>query len=101
LVRERERDTALKGPDRRREPREADDSVQDDVRLGLVQERGEVSSDLRVLDATLGRKRVELVRTGGERAHVELGLGIDDLEGLAPDRPGRAEDGYPLHAESV
>ena len=35
LVGERERDAALERPERRREAREADDGVQDDVRLGL------------------------------------------------------------------
>ena len=75
LVRKRERDASLERPDRRREPREADDRVQDDVRLRPVQERGEVSADLRVLDPTLGRQRVELVRPRGERAHLERRAG--------------------------
>ena len=39
LVGQRERDAPLERPERRGQAREADDGVQDDVRLGHVQER--------------------------------------------------------------
>ena len=42
-----------------------------------------------------------VVRARGERAHLELRIGVDDLERLAPDRAGRAEDGDSLHPQSV
>ena len=45
----------------------------------------------------LGGQRVELARAGRERAHLELGLRVDDLERLAPDRPRGAEDRNSLH----
>ena len=47
LVREREVDAALERPDRDRQAREADDRVQDDVRLGAVEQLGQVAPGLR------------------------------------------------------
>ena len=57
LVRERERDAALERPQRRLDAGEADDRVEDDVRLAGVEERGGGAADLDVLDAVRGRER--------------------------------------------
>ena len=53
LVRERERDAALERPERRADSGEADDRVQDDVRLGGLEQLGHVASYLRMRDAVL------------------------------------------------
>ena len=68
LVGQRERDAPLERPERRWKAREADDGVQDDVRLGHVQQRREIAADLRVLDAAFGGQPVELARARRERA---------------------------------
>ena len=100
LVGQRERDAPLERPERRREAREADDGVQDDVRLGHVQQRREIAADLRVLHAALGGQPVELARAGRERAHLELVVGVDDVERLTPDRPRGAQNRNSLHARN-
>ena len=51
LVRESERHAALERPQRRADAGEADDRVQDEVGLRVLEELGEVAADLRVLDA--------------------------------------------------
>ena len=101
LVGEREGDAALESPERGRQAREADDCVEDDVGLGSVEERREVAADLGVLDSALRGEVVELVRARGERAGIELWIGVDDLERLTPDRPRGAENRDPLHDQSV
>ena len=52
LVGERERDAALERPERRAEAGEADDRVEDDVRLGALEQLGQVAADLRVSGAS-------------------------------------------------
>src|ERR1700747_2409104 len=47
LVRQGEIDAMFERPDRRREPCEADDGVEDDVRFRLLEELGQVAADLR------------------------------------------------------
>ena len=97
LVREREVDAALERPERRVDPREADDGVEDDVGLGAVEELGEIAADLL-------QRRVDVVerrRAGRSRAQLELGMRLDDLDRLAADRAGRAEESDALHAREV
>ena len=62
LVRERQRDAALERPQRRADAGEADDRVQDDVRLCGFEQFRDIAADLRVLDAVLAR---ELRQVGG------------------------------------
>ena len=59
LVREREGHAVLERPERRRHAREADDRVQDDVRLAALEQRNGVTAHLRVADTVLRRERVE------------------------------------------
>ncbi len=47
LVRKRELHTALERPQRRREAREADDRVEHEVGLGVLEQLGQVAADLR------------------------------------------------------
>ena len=68
LVRERERHAALERPERRADPGEADDRVQHEVRLGRLEQLGEVAADLDVLDAERRRELVERLRAGCEGA---------------------------------
>ena len=96
LVRERERDAVLERPHRRREPGEADDGVQHDVRLGPLEQLGRVASGLRQR-----REPVDRRRPGRRGDELELGMRVDHLDRLAPDRAGRAEQGDPLHPFSV
>ena len=67
LVREREIDAGLERPQRRRQAREADDGVQDDVRLGAFEQLGEVASDLRQR-----RQPVDGLRAGSSGDELEL-----------------------------
>ncbi len=101
LVRKRERDSALERPKRRRETGETHDCVQDDIRFGPLQKSREVASDLSMLHPTLRSERVELVRARSKSAGLQIGVSVDDLDCLAPDRPRRAEDGDPFHDQSV
>ena len=101
LVREREVDAALERPQRRGQPGEADDRVQDEVGLGGLEQRRRVAADLDVLDAVRRGERREVGRARRERAELELGMRGDDLERLAADRAGGAEQGDALHPASV
>ena len=68
LVREREVDAALERPERRVHSGEADDGVEDDVRLRALEQLGQVASDLL-------QRRVDVVerrRAGGRGAELEL-----------------------------
>jgi hypothetical protein len=100
LVGQREGDAPLERPERRWKARETDDGVQDDVRLGHVQQRREIAADLRVLHAKFSGQRVELAGAGRERADLELVVAVDDVERLAPDRPRGAQDRNSLHARN-
>ena len=97
LVRERERHAALERPERRLDAREADDRVQHDVRLGRLEQRRQVAADLDVRDAVRGREPVEVGRRRRERAELELGIAVDDVDRLPADRAGRAEKRDPPH----
>ena len=55
LVRERERRAALERPERRPEAGEADDGVEDDVRLGALEELGRVAAHLCERSETVDR----------------------------------------------
>ena len=101
LVRERERDAALERPERRADAGEADDRVQDDVRLRGFEQLGDVATDLRVLDAVLARQLRQVGRAGREGTELELGVPLNDLDRLPADRAGGAEQRYPLHGHSV
>ena len=81
----------LERPERRADAGEADDRVEDDVRLAPLEELDGVAADLGVLDAVLGRELVERRRARLQRAELELGMRRDDLDRLAADRAGRAE----------
>ncbi len=97
LVREREVDAALERPERRVDAGEADDGVEDDVGLGAVEELGQIAADLL-------ERRVDVVerrRAGGGGAELELGMRLDDLDRLAADRAGCAEQRDALHRISV
>ena len=67
LVREREIDAGLERPEGRRQAGEADDGVQDDVRLGTLEQLGEVAADLRQR-----RQAVDGLRAGSSRDELEL-----------------------------
>src|SRR5439155_6157564 len=89
-------DPALERPERGGETREADDRVQNDVRLRLVEQLGQVSADLRERS-----EPVDLLRAGRCCDELELGVRGHDLDRLAPDRSGRAEQRYAFHRLSV
>ncbi len=97
LVRERERHAALERPERRWEAREADDGVQDDVRLGQVEQRREIAADLDMAHSALGGQPVESVEPDASAHTSSSSLRVDDLERLAPDRARGAEDRDSLH----
>jgi hypothetical protein len=83
LVREREVDAVLEGPQRGVDTGEADDRVEDYVWLRALEEFGEVA-------ANLLQRRVDVVerrRAGRRRAELERRMRLDDLDRLTPDRP--------------
>jgi hypothetical protein len=96
LVREREGDAALERPQRRGQAREADDRVQDDVGLRTVEQLREVASDL-----SQRREPVDGLRAGGCGDELEIGVALDDLDGLTADRAGRPQQGYTFHSIEV
>ncbi len=96
LVRQRERDAPLQRPESRRQTGKADDRVQDDVGRRVVQQRSQVASRLDVLDTVLGGERPELARPGCERADLEVGVPVDDLQRLTADRARCAQNGDAL-----
>ena len=69
LVREREVDAALERPERRADPGEADDRVEDDVGLGPLEQLGRVT-------AHLGQRREPVDRRRARRGCDELQLGL-------------------------
>ena len=72
LVRERERDPVLERPQRGADAGEADDGVEDDVRLGRLEQAGQVAARLNVVDGMRGRERGDVRGARRERAEVEL-----------------------------
>ncbi len=92
LVGERQVDAVLQGPEGCRQSGEADDGVEDDVRLGAVEQLRQVTADLGERGQAVDRGRT---RRG--RHELELGVVRDDLERLAPDRPRGAQEGDALH----
>ena len=96
LVGEREVDAALERPERDGQAGEADDRVQDDIGLGPLEQ-------LRQVAARLGERReaVDRRRAGCGGHELELGVGLDDLERLAADRAGGADQGDTLHGDSI
>ena len=97
LVRERERDAVLERPERRADARKADDGVEHHIGGASLQERRRITAHLDVLDAVLGRERVERRRAGLERAELELGMRGDDVDRLPADRACRTEQGDASH----
>ena len=82
LVREGERDATLEGPERCLDAGEADDRVQDDIRLARVEELAGRAAHLGVLDAERGGKRAKRLPSRHERAELEIGVRADDLDRL-------------------
>ena len=62
LVCERQCHAVVERPQRRPDPREADDGVQDEVGSRCLEELGQISSHLDVLDAVRPRELVERLR---------------------------------------
>ena len=95
LVRERQVDAALERPERHGQPGEAHDRVEDDVGLGALQQLGQVAADL-------GQRRepVDRRRAGRGGDELEVGMRVDDLDRLAADRAGGADEGDPSHTLS-
>src|SRR6266576_256220 len=96
LVRERKVDAALERPERRRQACEADDRVQHEVRLCLLEQLGEIATGLRQRGQPVDR-----LEARGCSAELELRTRVDDLQRLAPDRACGAEKRDPLHPGSV
>ena len=96
LVGERQRDAALERPHRPRQAGEADRRVQDEIRLGALEQLGRVATDLRVRRETVDRRRA-----GGSRDELEARIRVDHLDRLAADRAGGPEEGDARHADSV
>jgi ribosomal protein S18 acetylase RimI-like enzyme len=92
LVREREIDAALESPERRGQSCEADHCVQNEVRLGSLEQLGEIAAGL-----GQRRKPVDGLRARCGGAELELGMRFDDLQRLVPDRAGSAEERDPFH----
>ena len=63
-----------------------------------LQKRGSGAADLDVLDAVRGRELGERLRAGHQRAELELGVSLDDVDRLRADRAGCTEEGDALHA---
>ena len=83
----------LERPERRRQPGEADDGVEDDVRLGALEQRGQVAADLRGRTPCSAASPSIGVEPEASAHELELGMRVDDLERLAADRavaPSRA-----------
>ena len=76
--------------------READDRVQDDVRLGAVEQLGEVAADL-----CQRREPVDRLRARGGRHQLELGVRADELERLAADGARGPQEGDCSHLLEV
>ena len=95
----RERAQLPQRPDRRRKPANSTTAFRTTSGSALSRSAARSRRPARRLDPTLAQ-RVEVVDLGAA-AHLERRVGVDALESLAPDRAGRAEDGYPLHPESV
>jgi hypothetical protein len=93
LVREREVDATLERPHRRRKACKSDDGVQDDVRLGPLEQLGQIPSNLRDRGDAVDRLGA---RCGGDELEVRVGL--DDLERLRPNRSCGPQQGDALHA---
>ena len=74
LVGERERDAVLERPQRGANAREADDRVEDDVRLGTLEQLDGVAADLRVLDTVGCRDLVDTGRARHHRAQLQTGM---------------------------
>ena len=83
LVGEREVDAVLQGPEGCRQPGEADDGVEDDVRLGAVEQLRQVAADLGERGQAVDRP----VAPDAAATSSSSGWSRDDLERLAPDRP--------------
>ena len=101
LVRERKRDAALERPQGRLDAGEADDRVEDDVGIARVEERRCRAAHLDVLHPVGGGEVGEGPCSRHERAQLELGAPLHDLDGLAADRAGRTEESDALHGLRV
>ena len=89
-------DAALERPQRRGKPGEADDRVEDDVRVRALEQLGQVAADL--------GHRCEARRSAGiprPRRRAPARAGGDHLDRLTSDRPGGAQHRDPFHLRSV
>ena len=77
---------------------ETDDRVEHDVRLARLEQRRGRPADLHVLDAVRRRQVGERLRARHQRAELEVGVLLDDLDRLPADRAGGAEQGDAFHA---
>ena len=93
LVRERKVDTVFERPQRRVDAGKPDDRVEDDVGLSLLEELGYISAHLFQWSCDVVERR----RPGRDGAQLETGVRLDDLDCLAPDRAGGAEEGDAFH----
>ena len=101
LVRQRQSDAVLERPERRADAGEADDRVQDDIRPGRLEQRRRVSTDLGQRTGVRGDDLVARTRARRDRAQLEVGVGVDDLERLTTDRSGCSEESDTSHHVSV
>jgi hypothetical protein len=86
----------VESPKRRRQACEADDGVEDDVRPRALEQLRQVSADLRQR-----RKPVNRLRSGRGGDELEVRIRGDDVERLAPDGAGHAQDDDSPHLASV
>ena len=96
LVGKRERDAALERPERRGKSGESDDRVQDEIRLGPLEQLGRIAADLRQR-----REPLDRLRPGHRRDQLEVVVRVDHLDRLPADRARSSEECDPLHDPSV
>ena len=95
-------DAALERPESRPAAGKADDGVEDEVGLGAPRAaRSGSPPPWKCSTPSSAASPVRSRRPGRERAELELGVRVDDLERLAADRAGGAEESDPLHAGSL
>ena len=63
LVRERQCHSVLERPERRSDSGEADDGIQDQIRLGGLEDVGQIATHLTVLDSEIRSELVERLGT--------------------------------------
>ena len=74
----------------------ADDGVEDEIRAGALEQFDQVAAGLGLGSVRLG-ERAHVGRAGGHGAKREVGVRVDDLDRLTPDRAGCAKERDSLH----